>query len=98
MAAKELQTIETAARCVKALSHPTRLKILATLRDGEKSVQEIERVVGTTQSNISQHLSVLRDKGILSYRKEGNQVFYMIANKKVIQLLELMQEIFCPKG
>ncbi|MDH4100256.1 MAG: metalloregulator ArsR/SmtB family transcription factor, partial [Nitrospirota bacterium] len=68
----------------------------ATLREGEKSVQEIERVVGTTQSNISQHLSVLRDKDILSYRKEGNQVFYMIANRKVIQLLELMQEIFCP--
>lgn len=92
----EQQNIEVAARCVKALSHPTRLKILATLQGGEKSVQEIERIVGTTQSNISQHLSVLRDKAILSYRKEGNQVFYMISNKKVIQLLELMQEIFCP--
>jgi DNA-binding transcriptional ArsR family regulator len=58
--------IERASRSLKAMSHPLRLKILCTLSDQEVSVQDIVEQVGTSQSNISQHLAILRDKGILT--------------------------------
>ena len=58
------EDIERASRSLKAMSHPLRLKILCTLGDSEVSVQEIVEQVGTSQSNISQHLAILRDKGI----------------------------------
>ena len=63
------------ARCLKALAHPLRLRIMLFLQDGEKSVGEIENCVGSSQSNISQHLGIMRDKNILTSRKEGNQIF-----------------------
>ena len=63
--------IEQAARAMKAMSHPLRLKILCVLGDQEVSVQDIVDSVGTSQSNISQHLAILRDKGVL--RTRGGQ-------------------------
>ena len=62
--------IETAARALKAIAHPLRLKILCVLGGGEECVQDIVDAVGTSQSNISQHLAILRDKGILASRKD----------------------------
>jgi len=59
------EDISRASRSLKAMSHPLRLKILCTLGDNEVSVQDIVDAVGTSQSNISQHLAILRDKGIL---------------------------------
>ncbi|MFN3919629.1 MAG: ArsR/SmtB family transcription factor, partial [Methylohalobius sp.] len=67
-----------AARCLKAMSHPLRLKILCTLGKGPASVQEILEQVGTTQSNVSQHLAILRMKGILTFDKRANRVYYRI--------------------
>jgi DNA-binding transcriptional ArsR family regulator len=61
--------IEQASRALKAMSHPLRLKILCVLGDKEVSVQDIVENVGTSQSNISQHLAILRDKGVLRTRK-----------------------------
>ncbi|PIV71847.1 MAG: ArsR family transcriptional regulator, partial [Rhodocyclales bacterium CG17_big_fil_post_rev_8_21_14_2_50_68_7] len=63
--------IETAARALKAISHPLRLQILCMLGPGEACVQEIVEAVGTSQSNVSQHLAILRDKGVLVARKEA---------------------------
>ena len=65
------EDIERASRSLKAMSHPLRLKILCTLGDQEISVQDIVEHVGTSQSNISQHLAILRDKGILFSRKDA---------------------------
>ncbi|MFW2372580.1 MAG: ArsR/SmtB family transcription factor, partial [Gammaproteobacteria bacterium] len=62
--------IDRTTQSIKAMSHPLRLKILCTLKDQEISVNDIVKNVGTTQSNISQHLSILHDKGILESRKE----------------------------
>jgi len=88
--------IYLAARSMKAMAHPLRLKILCILgASSEVSVQEIVEQVGTSQSNISQHLSILRDKGILSARKDANKVYYRINDPKVVKLIGSLREAFC---
>ncbi|RKT44091.1 ArsR/SmtB family transcription factor [Thiocapsa rosea] len=87
--------IERASRSLKAMSHPLRLKILCTLGDQEVSVQEIVDHVGTSQSNISQHLAILRDKGILASRKDANRVYYRVSDGRTLQLIGMMREVFC---
>jgi len=89
------EDVETASRSLKAMSHPLRLMILCKLGEEEFSVQDIVDNVGTSQSNISQHLAILRDKGILSARKSANKVFYKISDLKTLQLIEMMREVFC---
>jgi ArsR family transcriptional regulator len=87
--------IETAARALKAIAHPLRLKILCVLGDTEVCVQDIVDAVGTSQSNISQHLAILRDKGVLQTRKDANRVFYRVGDQRTLQLIVLMREVFC---
>jgi DNA-binding transcriptional ArsR family regulator len=87
--------ISRAARCLKAMSNPLRLKILCVLGSQALSVQEIVEQVGTSQSNISQHLAILREKNILNYQKEANRVFYFIDDARMLQLIKMMQEVFC---
>ncbi|WP_217632004.1 ArsR/SmtB family transcription factor [Thiohalomonas denitrificans] len=89
------EDIDRASRSLKAMSHPLRLKILCTLGDQEISVQDIVAHVGTSQSNISQHLAILRDKGILSSRKDANRVFYKVADSRTLRLIEMMRDVFC---
>ena len=90
--------IERASRSLKAMSHPLRLKILCTLGGQEVSVQEIVDYVGTSQSNISQHLAILRDKGILASRKDANRVYYRVSDARTLQLIGMMREVFCHHG
>ena len=87
--------VETAARALKAISHPLRLKILCVIGDQEVCVQEIVDAVGTSQSNISQHLAILREKDVLLTRKDANRVFYRVADQRTLQLIGLMREVFC---
>ncbi len=87
--------IKRAARCLKAMSHPLRLKILCVLGSNEISVQDIVEQVGTSQSNISQHLAILREKDILGYKKEANRVYYFIDDDRMLQLIKMMREVFC---
>lgn len=87
--------IEQAARVIKAMAHPLRLKILCVLGDREFSVQDIVDTVGTSQSNISQHLAILREKGVLRTRKDANRVFYRISDQRTLQLLGMMREVLC---
>ena len=89
--------VETASRSLKAMSHPLRLMILCKLGEDEFSVQDIVDNVGTSQSNISQHLAILRDKGILSARKDANKVFYKVSDFKTLKLIDMMREVFCSK-
>ncbi len=89
------EEIEQASLAMKAIAHPLRLKILCLLSGGEISVQEIVEAVGTSQSNISQHLAILRDKKILKTRKDSNKVFYRIADDRMINLVSLMRQVFC---
>jgi ArsR family transcriptional regulator len=89
------QDIEQAAQAIKAMAHPLRLKILCLLGDQEVSVQDIVEHVGTSQSNISQHLAILRDKDVLATRKEANFVYYRINDPRTLKLVGLMREVFC---
>ena len=89
------EDIERASRPLKAMSHPLRLKILCTLGDQEISVQDIVEQVGTSQSNISQHLAILRDKGILASRKDANRVYYRVGDSRTLRLIGMMREVFC---
>jgi len=90
------EDIFNASHALKAMAHPLRLKILCILGGiGEVSVQDIVERVGTSQSNISQHLSILREKGILASRKDANKVFYRVADPKILQLIGSMRAAFC---
>ena len=88
-------TSDVCTRAMKAIAHPLRLKILCLLNNGEVAVQEIVEAVGTTQSNISQHLAILRDKKILKTRKDANKVYYRIADARILHLVSMMREVFC---
>ncbi|APZ41745.1 ArsR/SmtB family transcription factor [Acidihalobacter ferrooxydans] len=90
--------IDRASRSLKAMSHPLRLKILCILGDQEVSVQDIVDNVGTSQSNISQHLAILREKGILAARKDANKVFYRVSDPRTLRLISMMQDVFCSSG
>ncbi len=92
------EDIDRASRSLKAMSHPLRLKILCTLGGEEVSVQDIVELVGTSQSNISQHLAILRDKGILASRKDANRVFYRVSDNRTLKLIGMMREVFCSQG
>ena len=86
----------TASRGLKAMGHPLRLNILCILASTEElSVQDLVDRVGTSQSNISQHLSILRDKHILDSRKDANKVYYRIGDQKVLQLIRTTRDAFC---
>ena len=89
------EDIDRASRSLKAMSHPLRLKILCTLGEQEVSVQDIVENVGTSQSNISQHLAILRDKGILAARKDANRVYYRVSDSRTLRLISMMREVFC---
>ena len=89
------EDILQASLAIKAIAHPLRLKILCVLGSQEVSVQDIVGDVGTSQSNISQHLAILRDKGVLSTRKDANRVYYRISDERTLKLVELMRDVFC---
>lgn len=90
--------IYIASRSLKAMAHPLRLKILCILGScKEVSVQDIVERVGTSQSNISQHLSILRDKGILAFRKDANKVYYRIEDPRIVKLIDSLRDAFCDR-
>ena len=89
------ENIQQASAAMQAMAHPLRLKILCLVGNQELSVLEIVDAVGTSQSNISQHLAVLRDNSILVARKEANKVFYRIEDPRILRMISLTREIFC---
>ncbi|MDZ4201688.1 MAG: metalloregulator ArsR/SmtB family transcription factor [Gallionella sp.] len=89
------EDIQQAAEAMKAIAHPLRLKILCVLGDQEVSVQDIVDQVGTSQSNISQHLAILREKNVLATRKDANRVYYRISDLRTLKLVGMMREVFC---
>ena len=89
------ENIREASEAMQAMAHPLRLKILCLVGNQELSVLEIVEAVGTSQSNISQHLAILRDHGLLQARKHANKVFYKIGDPRVLKMIALTREIFC---
>jgi ArsR family transcriptional regulator len=87
------------ANSVKAMAHPLRLKLLCLIGLTERSVQDLTNSVSqTSQSNISQHLAHMLERGILENRKHGNQVFYRIRDRRILSLVEAMRAVFCPQS
>ena len=89
------QNARRAARLLKAMSNSARLVILCQLADGERSVGELERAVGLSQSGISQHLAVLRREGVVSSRRIRQTVLYSLANPDVITVMGTLHSVFC---
>jgi ArsR family transcriptional regulator len=88
------EDLNRTTQSIKAMAHPLRLKILFTLNDHEVTVNDIADSVGTSQSNISQHLSIMREKGLLTSRKVSNQVFYRIDDSRTLSLINMIQEVY----
>ena len=90
--------IECTADVLKAIAHPTRLKILCTLNLTELQVQTLVEKTGTTQSNISQHLALMKERKILTTRRDANRIFYRIRDPQLVELIMLMREIYCQQA
>jgi DNA-binding transcriptional ArsR family regulator len=79
---------ELIARRFRAMAEPMRVRLLDRLRDGEASVNDLAAALGTSQQNVSKHLMVLADAGVVGRRKEGTRVYYRIADDAVLELCE----------
>lgn len=84
------EALEQVARYFQALSEPTRLQILNLLRDGECNVGEIAQRTGFTAANVSRHLSLLTQHGIVARESRGTSVYYRIADSEIYQLCDLV--------
>lgn len=89
---------EDASACLRAMSNPSRLLILCTLTDGEKSVGEIERALGLGQAYVSQQLARLRNEGIVTAERDGRMVRYTISDPRVGPVIATLYEQFCAPG
>jgi len=78
--------INKVSRRLKALSHPDRLKIVSLLINAEYTVQSLSKKIGIPQSTLSQHLTVLRDRDLVDYRKDGQYSHYRLRNNNVSEL------------
>ena len=85
----------TVTRFLKAMANPSRLLVLCQLADGEKSVGELERVVGLSQSALSQHLAILRREQVVKTRREGQNIFYLLASAEAAAVMHTLYEVFC---
>ena len=91
MLMKELYKLH--AEICKVFSNPTRLEILNLLRYKEMSVTELIKKSKLSQANISQHLSIMKSKGIVSSERNGKNIYYKISNPKIIKAFEIIREV-----
>lgn len=91
----ETDQIESIAGMLKTMSHPIRLKILCLLQDREMTVGDIREEVKTTNANVSQHLSILRNQGIIGYRKDANFIYNRIHDTRILELMQIMRKLYC---
>lgn len=87
------QAVEAAA-FLKALSHEGRLMILCHLAAGERSVTELEQLLGARQASVSQQLARLRLEGLVSTRREGKAIYYAIQDPRVLSVVRLLKDLF----
>ncbi len=84
---------EMHAEICKVFTNPKRLEIISLLRDGEKTVNELTELTDVPQANVSQHLTVLRQNNVVTTRRNGANIYYKIANPKILQACDLMREV-----
>ncbi|MEK7372752.1 MAG: metalloregulator ArsR/SmtB family transcription factor [candidate division NC10 bacterium] len=93
MASTDDQIYELHASVCQILANPTRLKVLNALREQEIAVADLARRVGTSMPNLSQHLAILRQRGVVLTRREGATIYYRIANPKILRAFDIMREV-----
>ena len=81
------------SRILKTLGHPDRIKIVEFLENGEKTVGQIQREFNLIQPVTSQHLKVMYERGIVTFRQEGTRYYYTLANNFIIKILDCMSEV-----
>lgn len=86
-----------AADFLKTLANSNRLVILSRLLGKETCVGDLEKNLGISQSALSQHLSRMRSEGLVAARRESQQIYYRIKDKRVIRMLQLTYDLFCPE-
>jgi len=90
--------VENLSSLLKSISHPIRLKILCLLQEREMTVGEIRDKVETTHANISQHLAILRNQGVIDFRKDSNYIYNRIADARITDLMKTLRTLFCQSG
>ncbi len=81
------------ASICKTFANPWRLRIVEALRDRELAVSQLVEVLGIPKSNVSQHLGIMREKGMVDFRREGGHVYYRLSNPKILTACQLMREV-----
>ena len=89
------RSADSACRLMKVLSNPDRLLLLCQLSRGERSVGELEDMLGIRQPTLSQQLGVLRNEELVQTRREGKQIFYRIADSRAQEVLETLYRLYC---
>lgn len=89
----DLTLYELQAEITKTMAHPLRLAILHILREGEKTVNELASLLGVSQSNVSQHLALMRQRQIVKTRKTGATVYYSVSSPKISQACDMVREV-----
>ena len=84
---------ELQAEVCKTIANPKRIEIIHALKGGERTVSELVAVLGAPKANVSQHLAMMRSKGVLKARREGVNIYYSLTNPKVTQACMLMREV-----
>ena len=82
---------------LKLLANEDRLLLLCQLSQGERCVGDLEAELGIRQPTLSQQLGILRNQGVVNTRREGKNIYYSVADKNTLRLLELLYRIYCPK-
>ena len=86
---------DAAAEFLKKLANPHRLMMLCAMVDGELSVSQLNEQVELSQSALSQHLAALREAGLVKTRREGQTIYYSLQGKQAIQVIKVLQGLFC---
>ncbi|MDO8749359.1 MAG: metalloregulator ArsR/SmtB family transcription factor [Candidatus Omnitrophota bacterium] len=91
--AMEEKMFQMHAEVCKSMANPTRLKIINLLGEGEKSVEELRKRLKLPKANLSQHLSILRQRRIVVTRRKGLNIYYKCANQKMLKACEILREV-----
>lgn len=86
--------IKEISKLMKSISHPIRFKILCLLRDREVSVGDLRDQLDTTSSNISQHLTILRNQGVIDFRKDANYIYNRIVDWRIVELMRKVNQLY----
>lgn len=90
------EAADEASEFLKSLASPVRLRILCTISGREASVGELADLLGVRQSVASQHLALLRKDGLVTARRDGQTIWYSLADRRVLSLIGALQQAFCP--